>query len=233
MPTKSKSSASSQAAYGKTGRQKKVKKEGPKKALTAYMLFSMARREQIVSEKPELRSNVTEMSKIIGAEWRQMSAEEKAPYQREHELAKERYLQEKRKFDENGSLSKSDAATFESKDDDEGNHDFSEEEEDDCHDETEEDSHEQKLENPQRKSEIQQSTPLDLHSKTSDEQNFNMPSKRQRKDTNSPNKSPSEASSPNISDTLSNKNAEDVSSNDELEDEESQDGSEYEEEIEE
>jgi hypothetical protein len=30
------------------------------------MLFSMERREQIVKDKPELRSNVTEMSKIIG-----------------------------------------------------------------------------------------------------------------------------------------------------------------------
>lgn len=110
MPVKAKSPKRGMPA-SRGGRQKKVKKEGPKKALTAYMLFSMARREQIVKDRPELRSNVTEMSKIIGAEWRQMSDDDKAPYQREHERAKERYLREKEEFDQHGTTGTGGAAT--------------------------------------------------------------------------------------------------------------------------
>jgi hypothetical protein len=41
---------------------------------------------------------------LKGAEWRQMSAEEKQPYQEEHERAKERYLKEKEIFDQHGVL---------------------------------------------------------------------------------------------------------------------------------
>lgn len=48
---------------------------------------------------------MNDLLRVVGAEWRQMTDEDKAPYQREHERAKERYLREKEEYDQHGTSS--------------------------------------------------------------------------------------------------------------------------------
>eukprot|EP01033_Poteriospumella_lacustris_P001997 gene1997-1453_t len=77
---------------GKKKRQKKEKKEkdpnAPKGATTSFMLFSNAVRGQVKGENPGV--SVTELSKLIGAKWREMTAEEKEPYEERARQDKQR-----------------------------------------------------------------------------------------------------------------------------------------------
>mmetsp|Transcript_2460 Transcript_2460/g.2886 ORF Transcript_2460/g.2886 Transcript_2460/m.2886 type:complete len:94 (-) Transcript_2460:244-525(-) len=75
-------------------RKKKVKKDGPKKAMSAYIFFSNKRRPEIVVDKPELKSKITEISKLIGEEWRGLDDTAKAPFFKEAEKDKQRYAKE-------------------------------------------------------------------------------------------------------------------------------------------
>jgi structure-specific recognition protein 1 len=78
---------------GKKKRQKKEKKEkdlnAPKGATTSFMLFSNDVRASVKAENPGL--SVTELSKIIGAKWREMSAEDKEPYEEKARKDKQRF----------------------------------------------------------------------------------------------------------------------------------------------
>ena len=49
----------------------KKKKEGPKKPLSAYMLYNNHRRAILSSEHADKK--VTEISKMVGEEWRKMT----------------------------------------------------------------------------------------------------------------------------------------------------------------
>lgn len=46
--------------------QRKSKKGGPKKALSAFMFFSKFKRKEILDLQPELRAHVADVSKMIG-----------------------------------------------------------------------------------------------------------------------------------------------------------------------
>ena len=63
----------------KTGKGKKAKAEkdpfAPKKPLTAFMLYTNNRRQDVMAKNPGLR--VTEISAIIGKEWKELTQEEK------------------------------------------------------------------------------------------------------------------------------------------------------------
>lgn len=48
-------------------------------ATTSFMLFSNTNRAAMKAENPDLP--VTELSKLLGAKWREMSKEEKEPYE--------------------------------------------------------------------------------------------------------------------------------------------------------
>ena len=74
---------------------KKAPKKGPKKPMPAYMFFSQERRKVLIEDKPELKSNVTAISKILGAEWRGMSEEDKQPYKDLYDKDKSRFEREK------------------------------------------------------------------------------------------------------------------------------------------
>jgi uncharacterized protein (DUF736 family) len=68
-------------------RRKPRRKKDPNKprgALTPYMCFSKSIRPAIMKEHPSAK--VTEVAKIIGAKWRQLSTEDKEPY---HDLARQ------------------------------------------------------------------------------------------------------------------------------------------------
>lgn len=76
---------------------KKTKKEGPKRPLSAYMYFGQERRKSLIEEKPELKAAVTEISKILGAEWKEMTDSQKTKFNKLAAEDKARYEKEKAK----------------------------------------------------------------------------------------------------------------------------------------
>jgi|SRR6056297_3548684 len=85
---------------GKHGgaKQKRQKKDpnAPKRALNGYMYFSKDKREQVKAENPD--AAVTSIAKLLGAQWKGMSDDEKKPYQKMAEKDKLRYEKEMKKY---------------------------------------------------------------------------------------------------------------------------------------
>jgi len=78
--------------FAKKNDAKKLKamlKNQPKKAMTAYFLFANANRARIRAANPSAK--LGEVAKLIGAEWKTTSAEDKKPYQDEAVAAKKVY----------------------------------------------------------------------------------------------------------------------------------------------
>jgi hypothetical protein len=104
---------------------KKEKKEGPKKPLSGFMFFSQERRKTLKEEKPDLK--ITEASVIIGAEWKKLDDSDKEPYLKMAKEDKDRYDQEKEKFDAAAAKKKSEVDSEEEEKED---HDDSEDDDD-------------------------------------------------------------------------------------------------------
>ena len=66
----------------------------PKKPLSAYIIFSVASREKLLEENPELKGKTGELAKLAGAAWRELSEEERLPYEAKAAADKERYVAE-------------------------------------------------------------------------------------------------------------------------------------------
>jgi len=78
---------------------KKTKdKNAPKGAKGAYMYFCEANRATAQEENPEMK--MTELSKVLGAKWQALSAEEKEPYNEKAATDKERAKTEKAAYAE-------------------------------------------------------------------------------------------------------------------------------------
>ena len=76
---------------------KKAKSDGPKRAKTAFFFFSDANRAPMM-EKLNLQSkDIGALAKALGAAWKEMSEEEKKPYNTMAEKDKKRYESEKGK----------------------------------------------------------------------------------------------------------------------------------------
>ena len=77
----------------------KAKKDpnAPKKVKTGFMCFSIEERPKLVKESPGLPFG--EYGKKIGALWRAMSDDEKAPWLKKSEKDKARYAKEKAAYD--------------------------------------------------------------------------------------------------------------------------------------
>ncbi|KAA0162449.1 hypothetical protein FNF31_03248 [Cafeteria roenbergensis] len=94
-------------AKGAAGtKTKRARKPGPKRAATAFFIFSGKQRAAIKADHPEW--GVTDVSKELGRQWRELSDDEKIPY---NELAAEdkaRYAREKAEFDAKGSPAEDD-----------------------------------------------------------------------------------------------------------------------------
>ncbi|WP_342254198.1 HMG-box domain-containing protein [Spiroplasma endosymbiont of Zeiraphera isertana] len=65
-----------------------------KRPMNAYMLFSKEKRAEIIQQKPELKSKVAEVAKLIGNHWKEMTNQEKAKYQNLALEHKKRYESE-------------------------------------------------------------------------------------------------------------------------------------------
>ncbi|KAI8144095.1 high mobility group box domain-containing protein [Fennellomyces sp. T-0311] len=77
---------------GKTRRSKKDK-TGPKRGLSAYMFFSQEQRPKVKEDNPD--ANFGTIGKILGEKWKNMTDDEKAPYNAKADADKKRYEAEK------------------------------------------------------------------------------------------------------------------------------------------
>jgi hypothetical protein len=82
--------ASKKERAPKQKKEKKVKDpNAPKGALGAYMFFCKDQRDQVKKEHPDW--GVAEIGKHLGAEWKNLTDEEKQPYVDQAKEDKERY----------------------------------------------------------------------------------------------------------------------------------------------
>jgi hypothetical protein len=65
---------------------------GPKKASTSYFMFTAAVREKVKKENPG--ASTTELTKVLGAQWRALSDKEKVPFEKQAEADRIRYQKE-------------------------------------------------------------------------------------------------------------------------------------------
>lgn len=79
-------------AAAKEKKAKKVK-DGPKKPKSGFMFYSQERRVTLKVEQPGL--SITDASKVIGAEWKALSEQNKKKYQDQGEEDRKRYALEK------------------------------------------------------------------------------------------------------------------------------------------
>ena len=88
-------------------RQKKTKKDvRPKRAKTSYFYFSTEERKKIKANNPNLL--MTEVTKLVGQQWKTMSWEDKDKYQELAKMDRARYELEVKEFiDGGGSMPKS------------------------------------------------------------------------------------------------------------------------------
>jgi len=74
-------------------KEKKLKDENaPKRPKTSYMFFAEKKRLEIREEQPDLK--MTEVSKVIGERWKEVTPESKAKYVKKADKDKERYQEE-------------------------------------------------------------------------------------------------------------------------------------------
>eukprot|EP00743_Colponemidia_sp_Colp-15_P001567 GILK01001712.1.p1 GENE.GILK01001712.1~~GILK01001712.1.p1 ORF type:complete len:845 (-),score=150.63 GILK01001712.1:357-2891(-) len=84
-------------------KEKKKKKEkdenAPKRALSAYFIFSGEKREEIKKANPE--AGITDIAKLISAEWNKLDDDQKKPFQQQADKEKARYETEMTEYKKN------------------------------------------------------------------------------------------------------------------------------------
>ena len=84
------SSASSEVTIKKTKKTKKVRDPNkPKRSKNAFMFFSAARRAEIKEANPDMKS--TDISKQLGLLWKDLSDDDKKPFELQAANEKEAY----------------------------------------------------------------------------------------------------------------------------------------------
>lgn len=84
----------------KGGKKQKKEKSAIKRASSAYIFFSKDFRNKLKDEcdkKGEVIPKVNEVAKLCGERWKQMTDEEKKPFQKLADLDKSRYQREVRR----------------------------------------------------------------------------------------------------------------------------------------
>lgn len=75
------------------GKKQKAEKTGPKKPKSGFMFYSQERRVTLKTEQPTL--GITDASKVIGAEWKALTDDQKQKYLDLAENDRKRYAAEK------------------------------------------------------------------------------------------------------------------------------------------
>jgi len=78
-------------------RNPKKDPNAPKRAMSAYMMFVLDKRQEIKRQNPN--ASFGEIGEMVGNKWKAMSEAEKAPYMKQSEEDKARYLKEKQEYD--------------------------------------------------------------------------------------------------------------------------------------
>jgi len=77
---------------GRKRKKKKQKKTGPKRAMNSYMFYANSKRTEIKTANPT--ASLGQVTKLIAAKWKTLSADEKKPYEEMSSKDKERYIRE-------------------------------------------------------------------------------------------------------------------------------------------
>ena len=77
-------------------KKKKKDPNAPKRATTAFMFYSSKMRPIIKEELPDTK--FTEMGKLIGEKWRELSSEDKKEFEAQADEDKERYSKQMAKY---------------------------------------------------------------------------------------------------------------------------------------
>jgi len=80
----------------RSGKKEKKKREGPKRAMSAYFFFLADERETIKAETPDIK--ITEVSKIAGQRWKEISEERKSKYEKLAAEDRARFEKERAEF---------------------------------------------------------------------------------------------------------------------------------------
>ncbi|KAJ1815427.1 Non-histone chromosomal protein 6 [Coemansia sp. RSA 2599] len=95
------------ARVAKKAKRAKKDPNAPKRALSAYMFFSQAKRQVVKDENPN--ASFGNIGKLLGDMWKSMSDKEKAPYVKQADEDKKRYDAQKAAYAGNdGSVDESD-----------------------------------------------------------------------------------------------------------------------------
>ncbi|XP_010502944.1 PREDICTED: FACT complex subunit SSRP1 [Camelina sativa] len=92
LPPKKKMLVTDEGSSKKKKQKKKKDPNAPKRAMSGFMFFSQMERDNIKKEHPGIAFG--EVGKVLGDKWRQMSAEEKEPYEAKAQVDKQRYKDE-------------------------------------------------------------------------------------------------------------------------------------------
>ncbi|KAI7833298.1 high mobility group box domain-containing protein [Kickxella alabastrina] len=80
----------------KKAKRSKKDPNAPKRALSAYMYFSQAKRKSVKDENPD--ATFGNIGKLLGEKWKAMSDREKIPFMKQAEDDKKRYEAEKASY---------------------------------------------------------------------------------------------------------------------------------------
>lgn len=107
-PSTSKKKAKEGDEEGTKKKKQKRRKDpnAPKRALSGFMFFSQAERENVKKQNPGIAFQ--DMGKALGDKWRNMTAEEKEPYEAKAQADKKRYNDEMGGYNKNQHASDSD-----------------------------------------------------------------------------------------------------------------------------
>ncbi|KAM3144500.1 hypothetical protein pb186bvf_003369 [Paramecium bursaria] len=74
----------------------------PKKYLSGYMIFTQSYRQKILAQRPDLK--ITDIAKLAGQRWSQMTDEQKRPWQEQSDIDRERYETEMHEFRQKNNI---------------------------------------------------------------------------------------------------------------------------------
>ena len=114
-PAKKKAKKSKASPAGKKGGKKKTAKKdpnAPKRPLSSYMIFAGENRAKVVEENPG--ASIGDVGKALGAKWKEMSAEEKAPFEEKAKEAKAKYAEQMKAYEASKGGGEDDASGEES-----------------------------------------------------------------------------------------------------------------------
>ncbi|GAV47079.1 hypothetical protein ZYGR_0E00930 [Zygosaccharomyces rouxii] len=78
-------------------KRKQLKKQGPKRPSSAYFLFSMSIRNELLQQYPEAK--VPELSKLASARWKELNEDQKKPFYEEFRTNWDKYRVERDQYE--------------------------------------------------------------------------------------------------------------------------------------